>query len=119
MRSDAQRGLFEYQDRQMLWCVPSRIRTSRHVLIEVSDTGIGMESATRSKIFEPFFTTKETEGGTGLGLANVREILARRGGEIRFETALGRGSTFQVFLPCVVSHDQYEGGTARGSLRKP
>lgn len=73
------------------------------VLVEVTDTGCGMEPATRSRIFEPFFTTKETAGGTGLGLANVRELLTRNGGHVRVESTPGRGSTFQVFVPCLES----------------
>jgi two-component system, cell cycle sensor histidine kinase and response regulator CckA len=71
-----------------------------YVLVEVTDTGCGMEPATQSRIFEPFFTTKEATGGSGLGLANVREILTRNGGQIRVESTLGIGTTFRVFLPC-------------------
>jgi two-component system cell cycle sensor histidine kinase/response regulator CckA len=76
--------------------------THRYTSIEVSDTGCGIEPAVQSRMFEPFFTTKEATGGTGLGLASVREILVRNGGEIRVETVLGHGSTFRVLLPCVI-----------------
>lgn len=78
---------------------PQGIQPRHCILIEVSDTGYGIEPAVRSRIFEPFFSTKNATGGTGLGLANVREILTQSGGEIRVESVLGKGSTFRVFLP--------------------
>jgi len=63
----------------------------------VSDTGVGMDDATRAKMFEPFFTTKAD--GTGLGLATVFGIVSRAAGEIHVETSPGRGSTFMVRFP--------------------
>ena len=77
------------------------IPPGQYAIVDVTDTGTGMGRATRSRIFEPFFTTKEAAGGTGLGLANVHEILIRSGGHVEVETGPGRGSTFHVFLPCV------------------
>jgi signal transduction histidine kinase len=67
------------------------------VLVEVSDTGPGMDAATRAHVFEPFFTTKAT--GTGLGLAIVRQAVEAHGGTIEVETAPGAGTTFRVRLP--------------------
>ncbi len=67
------------------------------VLLEVADTGAGMDEATRRRVFEPYFTTKA--GGTGLGLAVVRQVVDRAGGLVRVESAPGRGTTVQVFLP--------------------
>jgi PAS domain S-box-containing protein len=67
-------------------------------LLSVKDEGSGIDPATATHIFEPFFTTKG-EKGTGLGLATVHGIVAQSGGQLLLDTALGRGSTFSVYLP--------------------
>jgi signal transduction histidine kinase/CheY-like chemotaxis protein len=75
-----------------------------YILIRVRDTGTGMTEAVQARMFEPFFTTKEPGLGTGLGLANVRETVDAAGGHVTAETALGRGSTFSIYLPQAQAH---------------
>ena len=98
------------------------MQPGKHLRLAVTDEGCGMDASVLDRIFEPYYTTKEQGKGTGLGLSVIHGIVKNHRGDITVNSALGKGSTFQVYLP-VIEEDivatEFEptNGTAKGNER--
>lgn len=83
-----------------------------YLRLRVNDTGPGMTPGVLERVFEPYFTTKKVNEGTGLGLAVVKGIVKSHKGLIEIETTLGKGTSFDVFLPLSWSTTSEKDNTA-------
>jgi signal transduction histidine kinase len=96
----------------------SRRSPNRWVHVEILDDGIGIEEEYLERIFEPFFTTHKTEGGSGFGLAIVKQIIERHSGHIDATSRLGRGTVFNIRLPFSVENNGKPNQTVQHDKQK-
>jgi signal transduction histidine kinase len=98
-----------------LWVAVERtFESGWAALLEVTDTGHGIEAGAIPHVFEPFYTTRDVGEGTGLGLSVVHGIVSSMGGKITVESEVGRGTTFRVYWPLAASSAQMLASAGRG-----
>jgi len=93
-------ALQSLQEKGSLFIITSNMSQIRHVKVTFKDNGCGISREDLKKIFDPFFTTKQ--GGSGLGLTIVRQIIKQHGGTVEIKSALGKGTRVDIFLPSVL-----------------
>ncbi len=108
----ADKGVIEIAIENVTHRMPAKTSQSNEasdfVMLVVRDNGHGISEEDRLRVFEPFFTTKSGSMGTGLGLSTAQDIVREHGGWIEFDSEVGRGSEFRVFLPRVLNPEQEE-----------
>ena len=108
----ADKGVIEIAVENVTHRMPSKLaeshETAEFVMLVVRDNGHGISEEHRQRIFEPFFTTKAASKGTGLGLSTAQDIVREHGGWIEFDSEVGRGSEFRVFLPRLLNPEKVE-----------
>lgn len=108
----ADKGVIEIAVENVTHRMPSKSAESNEaadfVMLVVRDNGHGISEEHRQRIFEPFFTTKAGSKGTGLGLSTAQDIVREHGGWIEFDSEVGRGTEFRVFLPRLLNPEQIE-----------
>lgn len=90
---------YSEKDIRDLSLLPAKLPPGRYVVLEIKDTGPGMDAKTQAQIFEPYFTTKREGEGSGLGMPIIKNIVSQWGGEIEVSSEVGSGTTIIIYIP--------------------